>query len=107
MKALVLSFFVVLLSYSLISNQNEKKTSAHMSLQNTDMVYEENTEKALLDSNNYYINKSEVFSASECFFINAIRKFDVSIAMNNHYGYNQVSKYILPIQSSSELLRVE
>ena len=107
MKALVLSFFVVLLSYSLISNESKKKTDARISLQSTDMAYEENTERALLDSDNYYINKNEALSASECFFINAIRKFDVSIAMNNHYGYNQVSKYILPIQSSSELLRVE
>ncbi len=106
MKALVLSFFVVLLSYSLISNGNEKKTNTHISLQNTNIVYGGNLEKALLDSNNY-INKNEATSASEYFFIDTIEKLNVSIAMNKYYGQSQVSKYILPIQSSSELLRVE
>jgi hypothetical protein len=106
MKALVLSFFVVLLSYSLISNGNGKKTNTHISLQNTNIVYEGNAEKAFLDSNNY-INKGKAVSASEYFFINTIDKLNGSIAMNKHYNYNQASKYILPIQSSSELLRVE
>lgn len=107
MKALVLSFFVVLLSYSLISNGNGKKTNTHMPFQNTSMVYEENMERVLLLDSNNYINQSKQISASERFFINTIGKLNVSIAMNNHYGYNQTLKYILLVQSSSELLRVE